>query len=57
MHSPRLSKSKVPKKIQLFFQKKHERVRLPKLCKEACPSCKDFNIFLKEIINTKYKND
>jgi hypothetical protein len=30
-------------------------VRLPKLCKEACPSC-DLNIFFKGIINIECKN-
>jgi hypothetical protein len=56
VHSPRPSGSKVPKRRQLFVQKKRTRVRLPKLCKEACPSCRDLNIFFKGIINTKCKN-
>jgi hypothetical protein len=56
MHSPRPSGSKVPKKRQLFVQKKRTRVRLPKLCKEACPSCGDLNIFFKRITNTECKN-
>jgi hypothetical protein len=56
VHSPRPSGSKVPKRRQLFVQKKRMRVRLPKLCKEACPSCGDLNIFFKGIINTECKN-
>jgi ribosomal protein S27E len=56
VHLPRPSGSKVPKRRQLFVQKKRTRMRLPKLCKEACPSCGDLSIFFKGITNTECKN-
>jgi hypothetical protein len=43
--SPRPGGIKVLKKKQLIM-KKRTRVKLPKLCKEACPECGDLNISL-----------
>jgi hypothetical protein len=56
VHSPRPNGSKIPKRRQLFVQKTCTQVRLPKLCKEACPCCGDLNIFFNGITNTECKN-
>ena len=37
-------------------EKKHTRVKLPKLCKEACPECGDLNIFFNGINKIECRN-
>ena len=37
-------------------EKKRTQVKLPKLCKEACPECEDLNIFFNEINKVECRN-
>ena len=46
--SPRPSGRKPIQRTQ-NVEKKRTRVKLPKLCKKACPECGDLNIFLMEL--------
>ena len=46
---------KLVRRIQKV-EKKHTRVKLPKLCKEACPECGDLNIFFNRINKVECQN-
>ena len=48
VRSPRSGGMKLVRQTQKV-EKKRTRVKLPKLCKEACPECGDFNIFFNGI--------
>ena len=55
MRSPRPGGMKLVRRTQKV-EKKCSQVKLPKLCKEACPTCGDLNIFFNGINKVECRN-
>ena len=55
VQSPRPGGIKLVRRTQKV-EKKRTRVKLPKLCKEACPECGDLNIFFNGINKVECRN-